>query len=134
MKAKDELTNAISVAESNSLVFVFGPTGVGKATLLQKTEQVITAELLNELQEDYEKIPVVSIEAVAPESGNFDWRDHYKRLLRQLTSRWSSIKWVGVPRADPSDRAAASCLDRERLHPITEMRWNRPSGIAALSL
>jgi len=76
--------NAISGAESNSLVFVFGPTGVGKTTLLQKTEEVITAELLNELQEDREKIPVVSIEAVAPESGNFNWRDHYKRLLRQL--------------------------------------------------
>ncbi len=84
VKAKDELMNAIAGAESNSLVFVFGPTGVGKTTLLQKTGQVITAGLLTELQEDRERIPVVSVEAVAPESGNFNWRDHYKRLLRQL--------------------------------------------------
>ena len=26
----------------------------------------------------------VSVEAVAPESGSFNWRDHYKRLLHQL--------------------------------------------------
>ena len=30
------------------------------------------------------RIPVASVEAVAPESGSFNWRDHYKRLLRQL--------------------------------------------------
>jgi energy-coupling factor transporter ATP-binding protein EcfA2 len=84
VEAKDELMNAIVGAETNSLVFVFGPTGVGKTTLLQKAEQVITAGLLTDLQEDRERIPVVSVEAVAPESGNFNWRDHYKRLLRQL--------------------------------------------------
>ena len=101
VKAKDELMNAISGAESNSLVFVFGPTGVGKTTLLQKTEQVITAELLNKLQEDHEKIPVVSIEAVAPESGNFNWRDHYKRLLRQLDEPLVDYKVGRRPESEP---------------------------------
>jgi hypothetical protein len=62
----------------------FGPTGVGKTTLRLKTEQLITAEMLSELREDCTRIPVVSVEAVAPESGSFNWRDHYKRLLHQL--------------------------------------------------
>jgi hypothetical protein len=76
--------NAIRGAEPNSLIFVFGPAGVGKTTLRLKTEQLITAELLNQLQEDRMRIPVASVEAVAPESGSFNWRDHYRRLLQQL--------------------------------------------------
>ena len=84
MEAKETLINAIRGAEPNSLIFVFGPTGVGKTTLRLKTEQLITAELLSELHEDITRVPVVSVEAVAPESGSFNWRDHYKRLLHQL--------------------------------------------------
>jgi len=84
VEAKEMLMNAIRGAEPNSLIFVFGPTGVGKTTLRLKTEQLIAAEMLNELREDRTRIPVVSVEAVAPESGSFNWRDHYKRLLHQL--------------------------------------------------
>src|SRR5258708_243950 len=76
--------NAIHGAEPNSLIFVFGPTGVGKTTLRLKIEQLIAEELLSELAKDLTRIPVVSVEAVAPESGSFNWRDHYKRLLHQL--------------------------------------------------
>jgi len=84
VEAKETLVNAIRGAEPNSLIFVFGPTGVGKTTLRLKTEQLIAAEMLNDLREDRSRIPVVSVEAVAPESGSFNWRDHYKRLLHQL--------------------------------------------------
>src|SRR5258708_1206045 len=76
--------NAIHGAEPNSLIFVFGPTGVGKTTLRLKIEQLIAEELLSELAKDLTRIPVVSVEAVAPESGSFNWRDHFKRLLYQL--------------------------------------------------
>ena len=83
-EAKETLMNAIHGAEPNSLLFVFGPTGVGKTTLRLKIEQLIAQELLGELQKDLTRIPVVSVEAIAPESGSFNWRDHYKRLLYQL--------------------------------------------------
>src|SRR5258707_5574052 len=49
-----------------------------------KIEQLIAKELLSELAKDLTRIPVVSVEAVAPESGSFNWRDHSKRLLHQL--------------------------------------------------
>ena len=45
MDAKERLIAAIQNSEPNSLVFVFGPTGVGKTTLRLKTEQILTAEL-----------------------------------------------------------------------------------------
>ncbi len=83
-EAKEILMNAIHGAEPNSLIFVFGPTGVGKTTLRLKIEQLIAEELLSELAKDLTRIPVVSVEAVAPESGSFNWRDHFKRLLYQL--------------------------------------------------
>src|SRR5260370_19797503 len=72
VKAKDALINAIRGAEPNSLIFVFGPTGVGKTTLRLKTEQLITTELLNVLHEDRTRVPVVSVEAGAPESVSFN--------------------------------------------------------------
>jgi energy-coupling factor transporter ATP-binding protein EcfA2 len=84
VEAKERLVAAIQNAEPNSLVFVFGPTGVGKTTLRLKTEQILTAELCAELERDRGRFAVVSVEAVAPESGSFSWRDHFKRLLQEM--------------------------------------------------
>ena len=65
-------------------MFVFGPTGVGKTTLRLKAEQILTAELHAELEQDRGRLAVVSVEAVAPESSSFSWRDHFKRLLLEM--------------------------------------------------
>jgi len=80
-EAKDKLMASISESEPNSLVFVFGPTGVGKTTLRLKAEQVIINELRSGLEQDRGRIPVVGAEAIAPESGRFCWTDHFRRLL-----------------------------------------------------
>ena len=84
IEAKEKLVAAIQNSEPNSLVFVFGPTGVGKTTLRLKAEQILTAELRAELELDRGRLAVVSVEAVAPESGSFSWRDHFRRLLLQM--------------------------------------------------
>src|ERR1700730_25431 len=81
IEAKEKLVAAIQNSEPNSLVFVFGPTGVGKTTLRLKAEQIITADLRAELESDRGRLAVVSVEAVAPESGSFSWRDNFRRLL-----------------------------------------------------
>lgn len=64
-----------------SLVFVFGPTGVGKSTLCRRLEQKVREETLPELDQYPGSIPIISVEAVAPESGNFNWKDFYYRAL-----------------------------------------------------
>src|SRR5436309_11104420 len=84
MDAKERLLAAIQNAEPNSLVFVFGPTGVGKTTLRQRTEQLLTAERSEQLEQDRGRLAVVSVEAVAPDSGSFSWGDHFKRLLQEI--------------------------------------------------
>jgi len=84
VEAKEKLTAAIWDSEPNSLVFVVGPTGVGKTTLRIRTEQILTDELRTELEKDRERIAVASVEAMAPESGSFSWRDLFKRLLQRL--------------------------------------------------
>jgi hypothetical protein len=63
---------------------VVGPTGVGKTTLRIRTEQILTDELRSELEKDRGRIAVASVEAMAPESGSFSWRDLFKRLLQRL--------------------------------------------------
>jgi hypothetical protein len=67
-----------------TLVFVFGPTGVGKTTLRQRLEQRLRAEVSAALEADRGCWPVVAVEAVAPDSGTFRWRDYYERALMAL--------------------------------------------------
>src|SRR5271165_6209321 len=135
VEAKETLINAIRGAEPNSLIFVFGPTGVGKTTLRLKTEQLITAEMLSELRKDCTRIPVVSVEAVAPESGSFNWRDHYKRLLHQLDEPLIDHKLdrptegsrgASIPRFMPPSKAVGT----EYRYAVEQaVRYRRPVAI-----
>jgi Cdc6-like AAA superfamily ATPase len=84
VEAKQKLISAIQESSRNSLVMILGPTGVGKTTLRVKTEQILTEGALSELEADRARIPVVSVEAIAPESGNFNWRDQFKRILLEM--------------------------------------------------
>jgi energy-coupling factor transporter ATP-binding protein EcfA2 len=95
VEAKEKLMAAISESEPNSLVFVFGPSGVGKTTLRLRAEQLIIDELRTELQQDASRIPVVAVEAIAPESGNFSWPDHFKRLLVAMNEPLVQYKRTG---------------------------------------
>ena len=84
LAVRDALLGAIHGLAPNSLILVLGPTGVGKTTLRFKVEQTLTMDMLPDLTEDSARLPVVSVECVAPESGSFNWRDHFQRLLLQM--------------------------------------------------
>ncbi len=76
--------DSIRKPDGASLIAVYGPTGVGKTTLRLKIEQKLLEEALPQLKQDRGKIPVIGVEAVAPESGNFNWKDYYTRALMAL--------------------------------------------------
>jgi energy-coupling factor transporter ATP-binding protein EcfA2 len=84
LAAREDLLNTIHEVAPNSLILLMGPTGVGKTTLRAKVEQILTTEMLPELRADPVRLPVVSVECIAPESGTFSWRDHFRRLLLQM--------------------------------------------------
>jgi energy-coupling factor transporter ATP-binding protein EcfA2 len=117
VEAKDRLMAAISESEPNSLVFVFGPTGVGKTTLRIKVEQVITNELRSGLEQDRGRIPVVGVEAIAPESGRFSWSDHFRRLLIAMNEPLTERK------RDPESLHVRQCSTFGSKATIAEYRY-----------
>ncbi len=76
--------NSIDKPGGASIIKVIGPTGVGKTTLRLQIEKKLIEKALPKLEEDRGTIPVIGVEAVAPESGNFNWKDYYTRALIAL--------------------------------------------------
>jgi AAA domain len=83
-EADAALKRAIQEPAGGSLIFVFGPTGVGKTTLRLRIEKCLKEAFLPQAEDDVGRIPVVAVEAVAPDSGSFSWKDYYQRALRAL--------------------------------------------------
>jgi hypothetical protein len=84
LQALEEVQCAIRDANPGSLVFLFGPPGVGKTTLLSVLVKCLKEMLLPELEKDQERIPFVIVQLDSPTSGNFDWKIYFKRLLIAL--------------------------------------------------
>src|ERR1700719_2218237 len=84
VEAKDRLMEAITESAPNSLIIVFGPTGVGKTTLLSKVRQLLSANAAPDAAADPGHLPVVVVEATPPESRSFSWRAHFKRMLHVM--------------------------------------------------
>ena len=84
IQAFNEVMQSVYHAPGISLIFVVGATGVGKTTLLQRLEQKLTEKAKPQLKQHQGKIPVVGLEAKAPEFSQFDWKDFYIRLLKVL--------------------------------------------------
>jgi hypothetical protein len=75
------LASVLAEPAGAALVLVYGPTGVGKTTLLSHTRRRLTEGLLPTLLADPGRLPVVAVEAIAPDARAFNWKDYYLRAL-----------------------------------------------------
>ena len=78
------LKQAIQEPAGWSLIFVYGPTGVGKTTLRRRVEKHLKESMMEALRQNPGLVPVVSMEAAAPDSSQFSWKDYYRRALLAL--------------------------------------------------
>jgi archaellum biogenesis ATPase FlaH len=83
-EAYDALLHAIRYPAGTSLILVFGPTGVGKTTLLQRIVKQLIEDAAADPLTSPGHIPVVAMEAASPDSGNFSWKDYFTRALIAL--------------------------------------------------
>jgi len=91
VEAAQALMQTVQEPAGISLVFVFGPTGVGKSTLLRRASQKLTESMLTALQQDQGRIPMTGIEAATPEFRQFDWKDFYLRALAAVQEPFATL-------------------------------------------
>jgi AAA domain len=78
------VSNALREPAGALLIFVFGPTGVGKTTLLAHIEKRLMEQALPRMAQDQNHVPVIRLDAVAPALQQFRWADYYQRALMAL--------------------------------------------------
>lgn len=78
-----ELMDKIAVNKGKVLL-VYGPSGVGKSTLLKKVKNEYLKKYNEEMYKDKGLIPVLAVETFAPEDGKFDWINFYSEALEEL--------------------------------------------------
>jgi len=66
------------------LILLYGPSGVGKSTLLTKLYNSLVCDVINELHTDHSRIPAIFFESKAAESIKFSWKDYFKAGLIKL--------------------------------------------------
>lgn len=75
------LLERINEGNKNSVILVYGPTGVGKSKLIEKVMEKIITDNMEILENDPGRLPFLYVEAIPPDVGSFDWKDFYYRSL-----------------------------------------------------
>jgi len=79
--ADKALREAIKETGGASLVNVYGPARVGKSTMKNHVIRTIMLEMLPLLEQDRERIPILSMTPRPPLSGPFNWKDFFQNGL-----------------------------------------------------
>src|SRR6266851_3910736 len=77
----DDLLHAVRYPASTSLIWVVGPTGVGKTTLLQRLVKQLIEDAAHDPATTPSHMPAILMEAASPDTGNFSWKDYFTRAL-----------------------------------------------------
>lgn len=100
-EADRALWRAIHTKIEDTIIFCLGPPGVGKSTLRAGIERRLSweAERVLSPTEKKQQVPVLSMDAPAPERGQFNWKDFFRRSLAELEQPFTeSIDKGPLPR------------------------------------
>lgn len=82
---RDVALDLIREPAGKQLALIMGPTGVGKTTLFNRLKKhLVEEDFAAVMAENKGAIPIVAVRTRAPESGSFDWRDFYIRILKEM--------------------------------------------------
>jgi len=113
------LWQAIQQPSGASLIFVFGPTGVGKTTLRCRLEQQLWEAGQPAMEQDPGHIPVVGLEVAVADADSFRWRDYYQRALVALDEPMLDHKIL----PDRILHKRVDLKDSGRYKVTSELRW-----------
>ena len=82
-RAEAELLSRIRVPASANFVFLYGPSGVGKSTLIARIVEIVESDYSREMADVASFTPILPISAPASTSV-FDWREFYREGLKAL--------------------------------------------------
>lgn len=83
-QADQAVWNVLREPAGAALIFVVGPTGVGKTTLLTQIEKRLIALATTQVDRSNSHIPTLKLDAVSPALMQFKWGDYYQRALLLL--------------------------------------------------
>lgn len=84
IQTRDELLWAILDSSPGSIILLYGPTGVGKTTLLEIVMDALVEHVRADLERDPGRLPFVWVHAKNPSSHNFDWKEYFRSLLEVM--------------------------------------------------
>src|SRR6266702_5645305 len=84
-RADEKVRSTLREPGGALLIFIIGPTGVGKTTLLTFIEQRLLELAQAQLSRDPDYVPVIKLDAMAPSSRQFRWPDFYTRALMAVS-------------------------------------------------
>jgi AAA domain-containing protein len=133
-----KLWQALESPGDARLICLYGPTGIGKTTVIERVKQRLLEQAQALMEQDPGYLPVAGVAAVAADTGNFSWRDYYKRALEALDDPFygharvkfgKGVRWSGpemrraLEKALEHRRVAAFIID-EAQH-LTKMASGR---------
>lgn len=113
------IRNRILYPADSNLLFIVGPTGVGKSRLMATAQRMVVEMFRDELIEDSSRVPSVAFEVQATNVGNFAWAPFYADYQAELKvalppSKEFMSDLPHVPRSQGPHQAVLSAIAHRR--------------------